>query len=105
MESSVQKVVEACVALADYYQDKCRSCIRIDPVLHQLVQNARAAVALPLRNCDVGTAEEQQERFAQFCKDHLHECGLGRRHADCPAYKTTDCALTWAQMPYESEVE
>ena len=60
-------------------------------------------LGIPLRNCDVGTAAEQQVRFNQFCKSHVHECGLGRRHANCPAYKTTDCALTWAQMPYEAK--
>jgi hypothetical protein len=72
---------------------------------HNAQEAVEAAIALPLRQCDVGTAEEQQLRFSQFCKSHVHECGLGRRHANCPAYKTTDCALTWAQMPYEEGAE
>ena len=68
-----------------------------------------AALSVPQRNCDVGTAEEQQDRFREFCMKHFdaRECGLGRSVAKCPAYrgdKIQDCSLWWAQMPYD-EVE
>jgi hypothetical protein len=60
----------------------------------------RTALAAPLRNCDVGTAEEQAKRFDEFCHANRNAercCG------DCPAFRTTcdDCELFWAQMPYE----
>lgn len=57
------------------------------------------ALAEPLRNCDVGTAEEQEERFSEFC--------LTRKCIECQLYKTEEffqCGVRWSQMPYESEV-
>ena len=65
-----------------------------------------AALAATPRNCDIGTAEEQQDRFREFCRRHFdaRKCGLGRSVAKCPAYqggKNPDCSLWWAQMPYE----
>ena len=50
----------------------------------------------PLRNCDVGTAEEQSERYDKFCD--IHDC-----RSDCPLFKADSCELAWAQMPYEAE--
>jgi hypothetical protein len=49
----------------------------------------------PLRNCDVGTAREQKERFDNYCESI--ECNK------CPAYfdKSIDCGIWWSQMPYE----
>jgi hypothetical protein len=64
----------------------------------------KAALAEPIRNCDVGTAEEQNTRHNQFCyaqmKRNNHCCG------PCPCYKfingeAQSCTLLWAQMPYE----
>ena len=55
------------------------------------------ALALPLRQCDVGTAEEQDDRFFEFC------CNKGQCK-ECEIYKRDDrriCRLRWAQMPYE----
>ena len=65
-----------------------------------------AALSAPPRNCDIGSAEEQQDRFREFCRKHFdaRECGLGRSVAKCPAYrgdKIPDCSLWWAQMPYD----
>jgi len=58
-----------------------------------------AALAAPPRNCDVGTAEEQTQRFDQFChKNRTMEKCCG----DCPALGLADCEFIWAQMPYES---
>ena len=63
---------------------------------------ASAALAAPARNCDVGTAEEQAERFKQFCLDnhsaeHLcSRCPLGKQLGN----DVDMCQLHWAQMPY-----
>lgn len=74
--------------------------------IEECQKKARAALASPPRNCDVGTAKEQLARFIAFCKgQRLHSSG----HADtcnpkCPCRDGGDvnlCALTWAQMPYE----
>ena len=65
------------------------------------IQNMLAK--FPRRNCDVGTAEEQDERFHRFCvMQRKGSC------AGCPdpvggrtvANGIRECALVWAQMPY-----
>ena len=49
-----------------------------------------------LRNCDIGTAEEQIARFNKFCFPiKCSECQL---HTDEDLH---DCIFRWAQMPYE----
>ena len=51
-----------------------------------------------LRNCDVGTAEEQHARFYSFC-DKIEEC------KECPLWRggglTSKCSVYWAQLPYK----
>ena len=50
----------------------------------------------PVRNCDVGTAEEQMKRFNKFC--------FPIKCSECQLYKDEylyTCILRWAQMPYE----
>lgn len=67
-----------------------------------LYEIADLALAKPPRNCDVGAAEEQRERFGSFCKkDYISEdCPYG-----CPLYRmeysTAHCPFAWAQMPYK----
>lgn len=72
----------------------------------EAISHARAALAKPPRNCDVGTEQEQQDRFREFCRRYESEgeCGIGRSEAACPAFqggRNPDCSLWWAQMPYE----
>lgn len=59
---------------------------------------ANSALSAPLRNCDVGTAEEQAERFKKFCCIYPLNC------AGCPLKNIgithNECAIFWAQMPY-----
>ena len=63
----------------------------------------RAALAEPPRNCDVGTTEEQDSRFATFCNNHFSnplECGCN----NCPCHITSKdirCVLAWEHMPYK----
>lgn len=61
-----------------------------------------AALSAPARNCDVGTAEEQEKRFDAFCDSHkwVDDDGVNACLSDCPLYKTVDCALHWSQMPF-----
>lgn len=86
-----------------------------DVTIYQLRKTIAAvepALAEPLRNCDVGTAEEQTERFRKFCFAHTHKNGTDFRcHKNCPAknyiggWGIPYCQLKWAQLPYESEVK
>ena len=70
------------------HSDKCKA-----------YQAAHAALALPPRQCDIGTAEEQGGRFNAFCKKDCDRCSA------CPKATKygieTPCYLIWAQMPYE----
>lgn len=61
-----------------------------------------SSCAVPLRNCDVGSAEEQTRRMeAEYCyvQKSCYESPSGR---ECPLHKAgVDCRLIWAQMPYK----
>ena len=57
-------------------------------------------LALPRRNCDVGTAEEQVERFFNFCQRHK-SCDFCPSNSD----SVVECATKWSQMPYEEVKE
>ena len=52
------------------------------------------------RNCDVGTVEEQAERFHAFCASNK-KCGDVYSCERCQFNSVEDCELAWAQMPYE----
>ena len=65
------------------------------------VKKIESALVLPLRNCDVGTVEEQSVRMAKYCREQYKKsCGA---HV-CSACKFHDiegeCPFAWAQMPY-----
>ena len=64
---------------------------------------ANEALSAPPRNCDVGTAEEQEKRFNSFCKTHLS--GIrGICSPQCPCIECRSmfhCLTRWAQMQYE----
>lgn len=84
----------------------------LDDEIHRIALEAQnmadGVLSLSPRNCDVGTAEEQEERFENFCLKHIG-CAeeTGDRHCvGCPLEKasrniTQKCEMYWAQMPYE----
>lgn len=65
----------------------------------RLCDIACAALSAPPRNCDVGTAEEQDARHSKWCRkygiDGDMEVACAHQDMNC-----TLCALRWAQMPY-----
>ena len=62
-----------------------------------------AALSAPARNCDVGTAEEQAEWFMKLCTANSKDGVRGLCSETCPFSRDyqSECALAWAQMPYE----
>ena len=78
-------------------------CIRpchVYDAVDELICRIQALENRPKRNCDVGTEEEQGERFSAYCRTHKHpesEC------LPCPIFGKTGghCELAWAQMPHE----
>ena len=79
-------------------------------VIHTLVE--RALAKLP-RQCDVGTAEEQAERFILFCLQNSFRgvCNNSCRFANVnrrlgwQEIGQARCFPFWAQMPYEGGEE
>lgn len=63
------------------------------------LKDARAALAAPPRNCDVGTPKEQSARFDAHCRKHMGclTCPLREKDGGVPKH----CELAWSQMPYE----
>ena len=67
--------------------------------LTHAIKEARAVLSAPPRNCDVGKAEEQTERFKLFCnRRECVTCELNRRSPF-----RFGCFSAWAQMPYEAK--
>lgn len=67
--------------------------------LFEIQSLSETALAEPPRNCDVGTAEEQEDRYVRFCDSHMKNHG---NCFGCAALKPRGrCEFAWAQMPYE----
>lgn len=62
--------------------------------IRDAIANANAALALPRRNCDVGTAEEQGTRLLASFEKWREDAANNRM-------RLVDAVLEWAQMPYE----
>lgn len=77
----------------------------LDEAASELRDKISAALSAPPRNCDVGTAEEQKKRLNEFCCSHGTDIQGAPRCENCALLYADRCELTWAQMPYESEVE
>ena len=65
------------------------------------IRESKPLANLPLRNCDIGTPDEQLYRFDDFCERHKNKNGI----CVCPFMYAThydkECFAHWAQMPYE----
>lgn len=69
--------------------------------LREFANKVQSALSAPPRNCDVGTAEEQEERYLKLKREHID------RVTYCPAVGQSwfPDSLYWAQMEYEGEVD
>ena len=103
-EAMRKALLEASIALSDathhhMTEDDAKDCLAV----------IETAITEPPRNCDVGTAEEQAERFYAFCGYHRFQSGIkGMCSSLCPCIRCRDmcnCITTWAQMPYEEVKE
>lgn len=72
-----------------------------DEIIHT-GSTIEAALSAPPRNCDVGTAEEQEDRFFAFCKAHecTMNCHIKKKWSFKCGHKPS-CGVLWSQMPYE----
>ena len=78
-----------------------QGCIRpchVYDAVDELICRIQALENRPKRNCNVGTQEEQDERFRNFCAKYIGGTCTGCKLQDCGL---AECALAWAQLPYE----
>lgn len=102
MKGSQQKMREALVLIADeaevieaHFKRENAPQWLIRSVSN-IINLAREYRSIPLRQCDIGTPEEQLRRFA---------ASLESLKCDSIDIKCAYCALRWAQMPYKAERE
>lgn len=88
---------DACYAMFNFLKTHYGSCYE---EMANALDKAKAALAEPIRNCDVGTAEEQYARHSKWC---CHYDIDGYMEVACahPDMNCILCALRWAQMPYD----
>ena len=65
-----------------------------------LIERCNAALSLPPRQCDVGTADEQLERWRAFCNRYDDDCTGCPCDGDTCCSSFTGCFSKWVQMPY-----
>ena len=71
-------------------------CLKLDGIWKKVKDEIKQAVAEPLRNCDVGTAEEQTKRFHEFCNTYKNGC------TNCSLLeKKGHCQFNWGRLPYK----
>ena len=99
----VEETLEAMKELSRTHEKDLPDDVRA--VLGKLVFDARAALDSPIRNYEVGTVEEQMQRFDAFCdaNKHVGDDGANWCSTTCPCYNDIDCGVHWAQMPYEEQ--
>lgn len=79
--------------------------------INKVVGEMKAALAAPPRNCDVGTADEQSDRFDKFCYSHskCYQCPVqsiwNSTHRQKRLREIIRCEIIWSQMPYEEASE
>jgi hypothetical protein len=103
-----RKAREALAEIVEYAQSAaCHNTdAHVDHYLSQIIAWGKKALNEPLRNCDVGTADEQYARFVDFCwRYRTVSIGGNSSCNDCPIKGRKVCQLAWSQMPYESEVK
>ena len=112
--AAMREALKPWIAFAEWLlenagKDKLGEAIRENgPIIRQRMEELRAALSAPARNCDVGTLTEQQQRFHDFCEKMQHTdkacCGgCPIAHLRVKGVIGNSCELAWAQMPYEAD--
>ena len=88
-----------CDVIMTYNHVKCPKVIQFAKDTCDMM-NKEAEIGRPLRNCDVGTPQEQAKRFMNYCKSKVckrnvcHSCGYEELFHH-------ECFPIWGQLPYE----
>lgn len=84
----LERIPETC-GFAGLLEDAC------DVLFELKDEYVTPTLAEPLKNCEVGTIEQQIKRFYDEYYDENSKCRRRWSHGES--------ALDWAQMPYEKE--
>lgn len=91
MSSKIREALEEVVSILSTWTDHLPPVIQEEA--QEAIDKAEAALDEPLRNCEVGTAEEQFKRHSKWCAT--------TRDFSCADTMCRKCFADWSQMPYE----
>ena len=95
MSSKLREALLRCDAIAQLPE------IREYTIVKEMRNLINGALTEPIRNCEVGTIDNQAARYRNYCHNYPKCTG-------CPCVgqvKYGQCEFAWAQMPYESEAK
>jgi len=94
MESDMQRIRGALGIISDMCDEDPTSDVRLSVIGNV----AKAALSIPLRNCDVGTPEERMCRYNRV-RDEIKE--RYERLGEIPPSFAFPTAFEWEDRPYE----
>lgn len=103
--AAMREALEHIGIIAEAMYSDSGDCNSVNANTVSILNLVRAALAAPARQCDVGTATEQAERFVKHCQSFLNRDGI-KACAGCPCCGVVmygKCELAWAQTPYAAE--
>lgn len=89
--SKIREALEEVVSILSTWTDHLPPVIQDE--VQEAIDKAEAALAEPLKNCEVGTAKELVERHYKWCET--------TRDFSCANSICRKCFADWSQMPYE----
>jgi len=95
------KLREALLKVSSSLCPACRrrTCKRCGRAVAEFMPAVRKCLTTPPLNCEVGTPDEQSERFDAHCRKYMGCKACPLRDADGSVPK--HCEFRWAQTPYE----
>lgn len=110
MREALERAIDAIQTMIALYDEEHTAAVQIGATWERsdtseanaIIEQARAALAAPPRNCDVGTADEQTERYYAACHryDHCTSCPVFARWGTFAVGKPKSCQMIWGQMPF-----
>ena len=107
MSSRLREVAQEIRSWADYIYSYPNNIGGVQQCARDIMETIDKIASEPLRNCDVGTPQEQIKRWEEFCLEHHEYWKPGKsltaiQRCNCPCYEGNRCNyFIWAQMPYE----
>lgn len=93
------KIKEAFNKIANISTFVAENCGNADTAkyMNDIINIVQKAVSEPLKNCNVGTADEQYNRFVYCCSSRKIPCRKSYTHG------CVECYAKWSQRPYEKD--